>query len=166
MSTSHIRLVSVDGTATGTFTLTAEGGEVPDYSITVGPALVGSLTVSPSSGSLAPGASVTITVTTTSLVAARGKVTVTPGAHQVIVIIAIGVSPGARGNRCRNGWPGSGGAVVEGECRSHRLASARSVALTASWAEEGRPRCEVDAAGRVRGANVAGRRLTGPVQGF
>ncbi len=90
VSTSHIRLVSVDGTATGTFTLTAEGGEVPDYSITVGPALVGSLTVSPSSGSLAPGASVTITVTTTSLVAARGKVTVTPGAHQVIVIIAIG----------------------------------------------------------------------------
>jgi len=83
-------LVSVNGTATGTFTLTAEGGEVPDYSITVGPALVASLTVSPSSGSLAPGASVTITVTTTSLVAVRGKVTVTPGAHQIIVIITIG----------------------------------------------------------------------------
>ena len=91
VSTSHLRLVSVNGTATGTFTLTAEGGEVPDYSITVGPALVGSLTVSPSSGSLAPGASVTITVTTTSLVAVRGKVTVTPGAHQIIVIIAIGL---------------------------------------------------------------------------
>jgi RNA polymerase sigma factor (sigma-70 family) len=90
VSTRHLRLVTVNGSATGTFTLTAEGGEVPDYSITVGPALVGSLTVSPSSGSLASGASVTITVTTTSLVAVHGKITVTPDAHQINVIIAIG----------------------------------------------------------------------------
>ena len=89
VSIGHMHLVSVNGTATGTFTLTAEGGEVPDYSITVGPALAGSLTVSPSSGSLAPGASATITVTSTSLVAVNGKLTVNPGGHVVVVILTL-----------------------------------------------------------------------------
>ena len=91
VSAGHLHLVSVDGTATGTFTLTAEGGAVPDYSIKVGPALAGTLTVSPSSGSLSPGASVTITVTSTSLVAVDGKLTVDPGGHEVIVILTLGV---------------------------------------------------------------------------
>ncbi len=91
VSAGHLHLVSVDGTATGTFTLTADGGAVPDYSIKVGPALAGTLTVSPSSGSLAPGASVTITVTSTSLVAVDGKLTVDPGGHEVIVILTLGV---------------------------------------------------------------------------
>ena len=91
MSAGHLHLVSVDGTATGTFTLTAEGGAVPDYSIKVGPALAGTLTVSPSSGSLAPGAGVTITVTSTSLVAVNGKLTVDPGGHEVIVILTLSV---------------------------------------------------------------------------
>ena len=71
--------------------MTAEGGEVPDYSITVGPALAGSLTVSPASGSLAPGASATITVTSTSLVAVNGKLTVNPGGHVVVVILTLGL---------------------------------------------------------------------------
>ncbi len=91
VSIGHIHLVSVSGTATGTFTITAEGGEVPDYSITVGPALAGSLTVSPASGSLAPGASATITVTSTSLVAVNGKLTVNPGGHVVVVILTLGL---------------------------------------------------------------------------
>ena len=57
----------VGGTASGKLTITAKGGPVSDYSITVGPALAGKLTVSPSSGSLAAGASATVTVTSTSL---------------------------------------------------------------------------------------------------
>jgi hypothetical protein len=89
VSAGHLHLVSVDGTATGTLTLTAEGGAVPDYSIEIGPALAGSFTVSPSSGSLAPGANVTITVTSTSLVAVNGKLTVDPGGHEVIVILTL-----------------------------------------------------------------------------
>ena len=91
VSAGHLHLVSVDGTATGTFTLTAEGGAVPDYSISIGPALAGNVTVSPSSGSLAPGASVTIAVTSRSLVAVNGKLTVDPGGHEVIVILTIGL---------------------------------------------------------------------------
>ncbi len=47
VSTGQLDLVSVNGTATGTFTLTAHGGPVPDYSVTVGSALAGHISVSP-----------------------------------------------------------------------------------------------------------------------
>jgi len=90
VSTGQLRLVSVDGTATSKFTLTAQGGPV-SYSITVGSALAGSLKVSPSSGSLASGASVTITVTSTSLVAVDGQLTVNPGGHTITVVLSVGV---------------------------------------------------------------------------
>ncbi len=83
--------MAVSGTATGTFTLTAKGGSVSDYSITVGPTLAGSLSVSPSSGSLAAGASVTITVTSKSLVALDGQLTVNPGGQMVTVVLSIGL---------------------------------------------------------------------------
>jgi hypothetical protein len=83
--------VAVKGTATGTFTLTARGGPVSNYSITVAPALAGHLTVSPSAGSLAAGASVTITVTSTSPVTLDGTLTVNPGGHTITVVLSLGL---------------------------------------------------------------------------
>ena len=91
VSAGRLHLVSVNGTATGTFTLTAQGGPVAGYSITAGSALAGHLTVSPSSGSLASGASVTITVASTSLVALDGQLTVNPGGHTITVVLSIGL---------------------------------------------------------------------------
>ena len=91
VSTGQLDLLSVNGTASGSFTLTAHGGPVSDYSVTVGSALVGHLTVSPSSGSLASGASVTITVTSTSLIALDGQLTVNPGGQTIAVVLSIGL---------------------------------------------------------------------------
>ena len=89
VSTGRLDLVSVKGTAIGKFTLTAKGGPVSAYSITAGSSLVGHLTVSPSKGSLAAGTSVTITVTSTSLVALNGQLTVNPGGHAITVVLSI-----------------------------------------------------------------------------
>jgi hypothetical protein len=91
ISTGRLDLVSVNGTATGRFTLTAHGGPVSGYSITVGSALVGHISVAPSSGSLASGASVTITVTSTSLVALAGQLTVNPGGQTITVVLSLGL---------------------------------------------------------------------------
>ena len=88
LSTGTLRLVSVKGVATAKFTLTARGGPV-SYSITPGSSLAGSLSVTPSSGSLASGASVTVTVTSTSLVAVNGQLTVNPGRHTITVILSV-----------------------------------------------------------------------------
>jgi len=89
VSTGRLDLVSVKGTAIGRFTLTASGGPVSAYSITTGSSLVGHVSVSPSSGSLAAGASVTITVTSTSLVTLNGQLTVNPGGHAITVVLSI-----------------------------------------------------------------------------
>ncbi len=89
VSTGRLDLVSVKGTAIGKFKLTARGGPVSAYSITVGSSLVGHISVSPSSGSLAAGASVTITVTSTSLVALNGQLTVNPGGPAITVVLSI-----------------------------------------------------------------------------
>jgi hypothetical protein len=88
-STGRLVLASVKGTAVGKFTLTAKGGPVSAYSITAGSALAGRISVSPASGSLAAGASVTITVTSTSLVALDGKLTVNPGGLTITVVLTI-----------------------------------------------------------------------------
>lgn len=88
LSTGTLRLVSVKGVATAKFTLTAQGGPV-SYSVTPGGALAGSMTVTPSAGTLAAGASVTITVTSTSLVALDGQLTVNPGGHTIAVVLSI-----------------------------------------------------------------------------
>jgi hypothetical protein len=90
-SPGTLDLVTVDGTASGKFTLTASGGPVSDYSITAGPTLAGKLTVSPSTGALAAGKSVTVTVTSTSLVALDGQLTVSPGGQTVTVLVSIGL---------------------------------------------------------------------------
>jgi len=88
-STGRLVLASVNGTAIGRFTLTARGGPVSAYSITAGSALAGRISVSPASGSLAAGASVTITVTSKSLVALDGKLTVNPGGLTITVVLSI-----------------------------------------------------------------------------
>jgi RNA polymerase sigma factor (sigma-70 family) len=88
LSTGTLRLVSVKGVATAKFTLTARGGPV-SYSITPGASLAGRMTVTPSSGSLASGASVTITVTSTSLIALDGQLTVNPGGHTITVVLSV-----------------------------------------------------------------------------
>ena len=88
-STSRLALASVKGTAVGKFTLTARGGPVSAYSVTAGSALAGRISVSPASGSLAAGASVTITVTSKSLVALDGKLTVNPGGLTITVVLSI-----------------------------------------------------------------------------
>jgi RNA polymerase sigma factor (sigma-70 family) len=90
-SPGTVDLVTVNGTSSGQLTITAHGGPVSDYSITAGSALAGKLTVSPSSGSLANGASATITVTSTSLVALDGTITVNPGGQTVTVVLSVGV---------------------------------------------------------------------------
>jgi RNA polymerase sigma factor (sigma-70 family) len=88
VSTGRIQLVSVNGTATSTFTITARGGPV-SYSIAAGSALLGRISVSPTSGSLAAGASATITVTSKSLVAVAGQLTINPGGHTVTVVVSV-----------------------------------------------------------------------------
>jgi RNA polymerase sigma factor (sigma-70 family) len=88
LSTGTLRLVSVKGVATAKFTLTAQGGPV-SYAITPGASLAGSMTVTPASGSLAAGASVTITVTSTSLIALDGQLTVNPGGHTITVVLSV-----------------------------------------------------------------------------
>jgi RNA polymerase sigma factor (sigma-70 family) len=91
ISTGTLDLATVNGTASGKLTITAKGGPVSDYSITVGSALAGKLTVSPSSGSLAAGASATVTVTSTSLIALDGQLTVNPGGQTVTVVLSVGL---------------------------------------------------------------------------
>ena len=91
ISTGTLDLAAVNGTASGKLTITAKGGPVSDYSITVGSALAGKLTVSPSSGSLAAGASATVTVTSTSLLALDGQLTVNPGGQTVTVVLSVGL---------------------------------------------------------------------------
>ena len=69
LSVSPLQLglgLSVGGSYTGTLTLTAVGGEVSDYHITVPVALLQVITLSRTSGSLAAGQSVRITVTAVS----------------------------------------------------------------------------------------------------
>jgi RNA polymerase sigma factor (sigma-70 family) len=88
LSTGTLRLVSVKGVATAKFTITAQGGPV-SYSITPGSSLVGRMTVAPSAGSLAAGASVTVTVTSTSLVAVDGTLTVNPGGQAITVVLSV-----------------------------------------------------------------------------
>jgi RNA polymerase sigma factor (sigma-70 family) len=78
MSTSTVTLTS----GAGSFTITATGGPIQHFNITVRSAHY--LTVSPSSGSLAAGASMTITVTS-SQSTVNTWIIVNPGGNQVAV---------------------------------------------------------------------------------
>jgi RNA polymerase sigma factor (sigma-70 family) len=74
----------------GTLTLTASGGPVP-WSIATPSSLIGTLTVSPTSGTLAAGQSVTVTVSVTSLIAVDSRLSVNPGGISVTIVVGLGV---------------------------------------------------------------------------
>ena len=82
-------LTSAAGKAvSGIFLLTAEGGPVSEYTITV-PATAGKITVAPTRGSLPANGFVSVTVTVTSKVALNTAITVQPGDLTVRVVLKI-----------------------------------------------------------------------------
>ncbi|HYZ52740.1 MAG TPA: sigma-70 family RNA polymerase sigma factor [Streptosporangiaceae bacterium] len=85
-------LVSImGGPPTGTFTLTAQGGPVSHYAITIPSSLLGKLTVTPSSGSLAPGQSTRVTVTVVGLLSVDTRISVSPGGQSITVLLGVGL---------------------------------------------------------------------------
>jgi hypothetical protein len=85
-----LSLTSTSGkAASGKFVLSASGGPVSDYAIKVPAGQSGKMTVTPATGSLAKGGSVTVTVTVTSTTALNTSVTVDPGGITVTVVLAI-----------------------------------------------------------------------------
>ncbi len=81
-------LVSVGRSAT--ITMTASGGPVT-WSITESSSLIGGLAAAPSSGTLASGQSVTITVSASDLLTVGGQLTVNPGGITVSVVVGTGI---------------------------------------------------------------------------
>ena len=79
------------GPPTGTLTLTAQGGPVSHYEITIPSSLLGKLTVTPSSGSLAPGQSTRVTVTVAGLLSVDTRISVSPGGQSVTVLPGVGL---------------------------------------------------------------------------
>ena len=73
----------------GSLTLTANGGPV-SWSITEPASVLGTLTVSPSSGTLNDGQSVTVTLTAPRLGSLDTQLTVEPGDQPVTVLLALG----------------------------------------------------------------------------
>jgi hypothetical protein len=91
---NQLHFVSVNGgDSTRTFVITAKDGPVTGYTIAVPPGLPGSLTVSPSSGSLAGGASATITVTAASTVPFVTSLTVHPGGPVIAIAVDVKANP-------------------------------------------------------------------------
>ena len=91
---NQLHFVSISGRdSTRTFVITAKEGPVTGYTIAVPPGLPGSLTVSPSSGSLADGDSATITVTAASTVRFVTSLTVYPGG--AIIAVDVKANPNA-----------------------------------------------------------------------
>jgi RNA polymerase sigma factor (sigma-70 family) len=88
VSPSLLILASVlGGPATGTLTLTAASGALTHYAVTIPSSLLGRLSVSPSSGSIAPGQSTQVTVTVVGLLSVDTQITVTPGGHSITVLL-------------------------------------------------------------------------------
>jgi RNA polymerase sigma factor (sigma-70 family) len=73
----------------GTITLTANGGPV-NWSISEPGSLIGQLTVSPSSGTIADGGSVQVTIAT-SLLSLDSQLTAEPGGQQITVLVGLGL---------------------------------------------------------------------------
>jgi RNA polymerase sigma factor (sigma-70 family) len=88
---STLVLTANIGGGTGTLTLTAQNGPISQYTVTVASSVIGGLTVSPSTGSLASGQSVKITVTST-LLSLNTQLTINPGAHSVTVVLGVGLT--------------------------------------------------------------------------
>jgi RNA polymerase sigma factor (sigma-70 family) len=72
-----------------TIVLTAHGGTV-NWSISEPASLLGELTVSPSSGTLAANQSVPVTVTVSGLASLDTQLTVSPGGQQITVVLGLG----------------------------------------------------------------------------
>jgi len=73
----------------GSLTLTASGGPV-SWSIAEPASLLGELIVSPLSGTLSAGASVTVTITVAALVSLDTQLKVQPGGQAVTVVLGLG----------------------------------------------------------------------------
>ncbi len=73
----------------GTVTLTASGGPV-NWSVSEPATLLGELTASPSSGTLADGESVTVTLTVVGLASLDTELTVNPGGTPVTILLGLG----------------------------------------------------------------------------
>jgi len=92
---TQLNFVSIDGgESIRTFVITAEKGPVTGYTIVVPAGLPGSLTVSPSSGSLAEGDSATITVTAAGTEPFVASLTVNPGGTTIAVNVKVNPSAG------------------------------------------------------------------------
>jgi RNA polymerase sigma factor (sigma-70 family) len=74
----------------GSLTVTASGGPVT-WSITEPSSLIGKLTVSPSSGTLAAGQSATVALSVSGLASVDSQLTVNPGGIGVTVVIGVGI---------------------------------------------------------------------------
>ena len=85
MTPTPITIIPLAGSF-ATLTLTALNRPV-NWSITLSQDLIGGLAVSPSSGTLAPGESTTVTVTVGDLLTAGGQLTVEPGGITVTVVL-------------------------------------------------------------------------------
>ena len=73
----------------GSLTLTASGGPV-SWSISEPFSLLGELTVSPASGTLSAGSSVTVTISVRGLASVDSQLTVSPGGQLVTVVLGLG----------------------------------------------------------------------------
>jgi len=80
--------VVLSALGTGTLTLTASGGSVP-WSISEPASLLGKVTVTPSSGTLAAGESVTVSISASVLLSLDSQLTVDPGGQQVTVVLSL-----------------------------------------------------------------------------
>lgn len=87
VSTSTITLATAGSSS---FTMTANGGPV-NWSISVPSGVLGSVSLSQTSGSLAAGQSVTITVTVTGLATLDTALTISPGNETVTVVLGLGL---------------------------------------------------------------------------
>jgi DNA-directed RNA polymerase specialized sigma24 family protein len=86
----ELDLTSTAGKAvSGNFILSAVGGPVGHYALTVPAAVSGKIAVSPAQGSLPAGGWVTVTVTVTSKTAVKSTITVNPGKLTVAIVLKI-----------------------------------------------------------------------------
>jgi outer membrane lipoprotein SlyB len=86
----ELALTSTAGKAvSGNFILSAVGGPVGHYAITVPAAVSGKIAVSPTQGSIPDGGWVTVTVTVTSKTAVNSTITVNPGKLAVAIVLKI-----------------------------------------------------------------------------
>jgi hypothetical protein len=83
-------LVTLNPLLGGTLTLTATNGPVT-WSLAEPPSLLGSLSVSPSSGTAYPGSPVTVALTETTPLSLDTTLTVSPGGQTVTVVLGLGL---------------------------------------------------------------------------